>query len=208
MKKANSEWKAGSRMSDTFKIELLNPIGSVSILQGHSGVLENHAHAAAVTTPTAITDAGATSVELQNQKELYERACQSIQSIASKLNQFYDEMFTGHKDEIAKLSVEIARKVLMQKVENGEYEIEPIIKEAIKSSPSQQDLVVHLNPQDIAAHEKAMQENGDQAFTGIKFVADQNIGPAECTLESPKGTIESKINEHLDQIAKTLVNTA
>ena len=60
----------------------------------------------------------------------------------------------------------------------------------------------------MAAYEKAMQENGDKAFAGIKFVSDQNIGPAECTLESPKGTIESKINEHLDQIAKTLVNTA
>jgi len=192
-------------MSDTFAVEGFNPIGSVSILDGNGVASENHAEAA--TNPSAIPETVAMPVESQNQKELYERSRQSLQSIANKLNRFYDEMFTGHKDEIAKLSVEIARKVLMQKLENGEYEIEPIIKEAIKSSPSQQDLVVHLNPEDMAAHEKAMQENNDQALTGIKFVADQNIGPAECTLESPKGTIESKINEHLDQIAKTLVNT-
>ena len=193
-------------MNDTLAVKVISPIGSVSILDGNGVASENHA--AAVTNPSAVSETGAIPVESQNQKELYERARQSLQSIASKLNQFYDEMFTGHKDEIAKLSVEIARKVLMQKVENGEYEIEPIIKEAIKSSPSQQDLVVHLNPEDMAAHEKAMQENSDQAMTGIKFVADQNVGPAECTLESPKGTIESKINEHLDQISKTLVNTA
>jgi flagellar biosynthesis/type III secretory pathway protein FliH len=60
----------------------------------------------------------------------------------------------------------------------------------------------------MAAHEKAIQESSDEPLSGIKFVADQNIGSAECMLESPKGTIESKINEHLDQIAKTLVNTA
>ncbi len=190
-------------MSDTFAVEVINPIGSVTILDGPGSDSENHAAASVNATGTSVTPA-----ESQNQKESYERACQTLLAVAGKLNQFYDEMFTGHKDEIAKLSVEIARKVLMQKVENGEYEIEPIIKEAIKSSPSQQDLVVHLNPQDMAAYEKAMQENGDKAFAGIKFVSDQNIGPAECTLESPKGTIESKINEHLDQIAKTLVNTA
>jgi flagellar assembly protein FliH len=193
-------------MNDTLAVKVISPIGSVSILDGNGVASENNA--AAVANPAVTTEANQMLAESQNQKELYEQARQSLQSIVAKLNQFYDEMFTGHKDEIAKLSVEIARKVLMQKVENSEYEIEPIIKEAIKSSPSQQDLVVHLNPQDMAAHEKAMQENGDQALADIKFVADQNIGPAECTLESPKGTIESKINEHLDQIAKTLVNTA
>lgn len=193
-------------MPGTFTIDLFNTISSVSILEDYSG--PSAGEATAVMDPTAIAETGVMAEELKQQKALYEQACQSIQSIAAKLNQFYDEMFAGHKDEIAKLSVEIARKVLMQKVQDGEYEIEPIIKEAIKSSPTQQDLVVHLNPSDMAAHEKAMQDNGNETFAGIKFVADQNIGPAECMLESPKGIIESKINDHLDQIAKTFKNTA
>ena len=109
-----------------------------------------------------------------------------------------------HKDEIAKLSVEIARKVLMQKVENGDYEIESIVKEALNNAPTRQDLVVRLNPQDLEQLQKAQQEQPGGDLAGIKFVPDPDIGRAECLLESPKGIIESLIDKHLERVSEAL----
>ena len=151
--------------------------------------------------------ANAVQISAQNseaQENTFSQTCQAINGVVTKLNQFYEKVFAEQKEEIAKLSVEIARKVLMQKVEDGDYEIQTIIKEALNSAPTKQDIVVHLNPEDLAECQKAIQNESDGTLADIKFVSDSNIGRAECLLESPKGTVESLINEHLDRISKAL----
>jgi len=144
-----------------------------------------------------------TSGQLQGQKAELSRLCQTVRNAADKLNQFYDSIFAGHKEEIARLSVEIARKILLQKIQDGDYQIEAIIQEALKSAPTRQDMSVHLNPDDFARCQK-IQQDEPGIFTGIKFACDPNIGRAECVIETPKGIVESMINEHLERIAKAL----
>ena len=151
--------------------------------------------------------ANAVQISAQNseaQKNTFSQTCQAINGVVTKLNQFYEKVFAEQKEEIAKLSVEIARKVLMQKVEDGDYEIQTIIKEALSNAPTKQDIVVHLNPEDLTECQKALQNEPDGTLADIKFVSDSNIGRAECLLESPKGIVESLINEHLDRISKAL----
>jgi len=134
----------------------------------------------------------------------FPQAFQAISDVVTKLNQLYDKVFSEQKEEIARLSVEIARKVLMQKVEDGDYKIESIIKEALNNAPTRQDIVVHLNPEDLKECQNALKENPDSVLADVKFVSDTNIGRAECLLESPKGIVESLINEHLERISKAL----
>jgi flagellar biosynthesis/type III secretory pathway protein FliH len=141
--------------------------------------------------------------DLKVQKRMYREACLALESLVSKLNRHYDEIFAGHKEEIARLSVEIARKVLMQKIQDRDYEIESIIKETLKNSPTRDGLIVHLNPEDLTSFQKVQKDN-DTTLDGIKFLADSNIGCAECILESPTGIIKSLIDEHLEQISKAL----
>ncbi len=140
-------------------------------------------------------------------KNEFSQACQAINDVVTKLNQFYDKVFAEQKEEIARLSVEIARKVLIQKVEDGDYKIESIIKEALNNAPTRQDIVVHLNPEDLEECQKVLKEDLNGALTDVKFVSDSKIGRAECLLESPKGILESLINEHLERIGKALVKT-
>lgn len=140
----------------------------------------------------------------QVQNAALSQACRTLNSLINKLNQFCDTIFTEHKEEIAKLAVEIARKILMQKVQDGDYEIESIIKEALKNAPTRQDVVVHLNPEDYALCQKVKQDQPNGELAGIKFISDSNIGRAECLLETPKGIIKSLIDEHLEQIANAL----
>jgi flagellar assembly protein FliH len=142
--------------------------------------------------------------DLEAQKAVFSQACRTLNDVIKKLNQFCDKLHTEHGEEIARLSVEIARKILMQKVENGDYEIEPIIKEALKNTPNSQDVVVHLNPEDIEKCRNAQENEPGSVLTGIKLVPDPNIGRAECLLESPKGIIKSMIDDSLERICKAL----
>jgi len=187
-------------MTQTLTVHLEKPITSAKILDDSAGgKLSGHGRADSAANAEQIL-----TQDSEAQKTAFSQAYQAINVVVTKLNQFYDKLFVEHKEEIAKLSVEIARKILMQKVEDGAYEIESIVKEALNNAPTRQDIVVHLNPEDFAQCQKAQQDEPDSALAGIKFVSDQNIGRAECLLESPKGIIESLINEHLERVGKAL----
>ena len=192
-------------MSRTLTVHLERPITSARILDSYSSNAESSVTDSM--NPAANTERIKLIEDLEVQKSLYSEACRTLQGLVAKLNQIYDEIFTGHKDEIAKLSVEIARKILMQKIQDGDYEIESIVKETLKNAPTRQDLVVHLNPEDLADCQKAQQDDNGGTLAGVKLVADANIGRAECVLESPKGIIRSLIDEHLEQIGKALKKT-
>lgn len=189
-------------MPGTVTVNLAKPITSVRVLDDYHGNVESSVTGAM--NPATDTERARLAEDLRTQKNSYSEACLTLQGVASKLNQFYDEIFAGRKEEIAGLSLEIARKILMQKVEDGDYEIKSIVMEALKSAPGHQDLVVHLNSQDLAACRKIQQDDEGGGLAGVKLVADQDIGRAECVIESPKGIIKSLIEEHLDQIGKAL----
>jgi len=187
-------------MAQTFTVHLEKPIGSAKILDDYAGgKLSGRGRADSAANAEQIL-----TQDSEAQKSAFSQAYQALNAVVAKLNEFYDKVFVEHKEEIAKLSVEIARKILMQKVEDGAYEIESIVKEALNNAPTRQDIVVHLNPEDLAQCQKAQQDEPDGALAGVKFVSDPNIGRAEYLLESPKGIIESLINEHLERVAKAL----
>jgi flagellar biosynthesis/type III secretory pathway protein FliH len=179
-------------MSQSVSIQLEKPIASVRLLD------------VAVEDPST-TPAEAKQAELlQLKKEGLTQACQALRDAVNKVNESQKNMLSDHKEQIAKLSVEIARKILVQRIQEGDYEIESIVKEALKNAPAHQDVVVHLNPEDLTQCKKTLEGDPGSTLEGIKFVADPNIGRAECLLETPKGIIQSFINEHIERISEAL----
>ena len=142
--------------------------------------------------------------DLKTQKAEISYVCQILNDIAEKLNKHYENIFTKHREEIARLSVEISRKILAQKIEDGDYKIETIVKEAMENVPTHQDLEIHLNPNDFKLCQKALQDKQECTLNGMKLISDPGIGQAECMVKSPKGIVQSFIDEHLEQIGEAL----
>jgi len=188
-------------MAGTFAVNLAKPIKSVRILDCHGDIEPS---VSCGMDPAENAEQVKLAEDLKTQNQMYEEVCRTLQGLVARLNQFYEQIFAGQKEEIARFSVEIARKILMRKIQDGDYEIESIVKETLKNAPAHQDIVVHLNPQDLAVCQKAQADKGSGNLAGIKLIADPNIGRAECVLESPKGIIKSLIEENLEQIGKAL----
>lgn len=186
-------------MSHQTTVHLTRPIISVKILEDCPGSVGGEtADFQADTLKISLAD-------LEAQEVMFSQACQTLNDAATKLNEFYDKIIIEHREGVAKLSVEIARKILARKVENGDYEIESIVNEAFKNTPARHDVIVHLNPEDHARCQKALQEDEqNSAFVGIKFVSDPKIRRAECLLETPKGIVKSLIDENLERVHQAL----
>jgi flagellar biosynthesis/type III secretory pathway protein FliH len=166
-------------------------------LNGRGTELISHTHVGS-DTKTSSTQGGET------QKTELLQTCRILNDITDKLNKYYEDILTKHKEEIIDLAIEIAKKILVKKVEKGDYKIETIVKESLKNIPTRHEVNVYLNPQDLEQCQKALENEQDGILTGIKLASDPNIGRAECLVKSPKGTVHSFIGEHLEQIGEAL----
>jgi len=190
-------------MTSESTIHLAGPINTVSIISDYRGqempaVTEPVPGSASSSVPAASTP------DAERLRQQYHRMTRMLQEAVDKLNRLYDDVFAGHHEAIARLSVEIARKVLMRNVRERDYEMESIIREALKTAPENTGLLVRLNPQDLADFQKQAAQD-DMTLSGVELVADASIGRAECVVQSPKGMIKLLIEEHLEQISKALI---
>ncbi len=179
------------------------PIGSVSIADHSGATLGTEASGAQVVAPQHTESPEAS----KGQKQALQQTCQVLQQAADQLSETCRNLFHDHRDQIAQLAVEIARVVLMQKVLEGAYDIEAIVKESLSHAPTREDVSIRVNPADLADCCAAQGRETDKAFVGVQFVADHGVGRAECVLESPRGVIQSMIDEHLHKIGEALKQT-
>lgn len=184
-------------MADMLIVNMGEPLISAQVL-GTVTPQEQHPAAAAADEQANLL------AELESQKATLAGTIQMLQQITGRLSDCCTQMITEHREAIAKLAVEIARKILTQKVRDRDYEIESIVKEVLSKSPTRHDIVIRLNPEDLADLQKLEEQQINGLLTSVKLVGDSNIGRAECVLETPKGHIESLIDEHLEQIAQAL----
>lgn len=199
-------------MSEQFAINISRPIKSARIVDSAPASIEsNYEHKTNPSTsanrsqlPLDISAEHTSMRDIEIQKAELSQTCRALKAVAIKLKQLYDNIFTRHKEEIARLSTEIARRILVQKIEKGDYKIETIVKEAIQNAPTAQNLEVYLNPADLEQCQKALKNEPDCSLTGLELLPDPNIGRAECRVKSPKGIVESFIDVHLERISEAL----
>ncbi|MBN2589571.1 MAG: hypothetical protein JXA96_06900 [Sedimentisphaerales bacterium] len=184
-------------MTGQISINLDNTIGSITILNESIEPVNSD----------TIKDEQVNNLFIQEKEKELSSACNALKMAIAKVNKFYGNIVSRRGEEIAKLSIEIARKILAQKIEAKDYEIESIIKEALKNSPSNHDIVVHLNPEDYIQFQDVMKKDASVLPPGVTFIADPNVGCAECILKTTKGTIISLINDQLEQIENALKKT-
>ncbi len=185
-------------------VNLVKPIDAVRI------VTDDYGSGGAVVTETGNCSVSAeqhvSASVLEAQKQLYQNACQTLAEVAARLDGLYHDLVCSHQEAIARLSVEIARKVLMRNISDGDYDMESILKEALKNVPESPDTVVHLHPQDLANLQK-LQAAEPTPYSQIQMVADAGVGQAECVVENSKGIIKLLIEDRLEQISKALERT-
>lgn len=191
-------------MPNQCTVNIAGMIGSVEMLNNPGSA--GSADAQPSPDTAASPELSANNAELQTQIEHYKNLCQNLQVAVSKLNNSFNKILTGQKEQIAKLSVEIAHKVIIQKINEKDYQIEAIIQNALENTSAKTDIILNLNPIDLADLQQKQNDGSFQMPEGISFVADANIGPAECIIESPKGIIKSLINSHLEEIQNALTS--
>lgn len=181
-------------------VELPHPPTAVRVIPGPAGG-DNRAAG----SPDA-PDNGALQSDqaaLETERAELARARQTLERAAAQVAGLEPKILADAEQHLLDLAIEIARKVLMQEIQAGRYEIDPIVTEALLHVPARQVVVAHLHPDDWARCQRASDGSGDGAGT-VRFVADASVPRAACVLETPQGVVQSVVEDHLERIAEDL----
>jgi flagellar biosynthesis/type III secretory pathway protein FliH len=133
---------------------------------------------------------------------------EALRQAAGKINQYGLNLFATHREKIASLAVQIAARVLAKEIEQGHYEMEKILSQAISEAPVGQIMEIRLNPKDLKTCEQYLKNESITPGQEIKLTADASVGQAECVVHTPEGILESRIEEHLRQIEAAMQTAA
>ena len=128
----------------------------------------------------------------------------ALEAGLEQISSLREEMIREAESQLLDLALDVARKVLMQEIQAGRYEIDPIVKEALQRVPPRQDVVAHLHPEDWRLSQMAQGADSPSAAGSIRFVADPSVSRGECVLETIEGIVVSAVDDHLDTIADAL----
>jgi flagellar assembly protein FliH len=131
------------------------------------------------------------------------QARQALENGLAKLDTLRAELIRQAEQQLVELALDIARTALMQEIQAGRYEIDPIVKAALQQVPPRQTVVAHLHPEDLARCQMAG-ESSEGGGTGIRFVADPSVPRAECVLATSQGSVQFSLSDNLGRIGEAL----
>lgn len=191
-------------MAQSAEIRLPRPLSGVQVAGRAGGT---PAAPVAQKAPAAEAASVAAQKQLEAERTRLATARAALEQAGQQFRQLQEQFIANAEAQIAELALEVARKVLMQEVQAGRYEIDPIVREALSRIPSRTEVVVHLNGDDLARCKLVAQQTETTGAGSIRFIADSKVPPAGCLLQTTQGTVESSVDEHLGQIAEALGGT-
>jgi len=169
-------------------------VTGVRVVAGPVGQAQPAAPRKAAADKSPAVDPEAERRDLASATEALHQACGQVRAA-------HQEFLKHAERQLVDLAIEIAAKVLMQQIGSQQYQIEPIVREALEKLPQDLDIVVRLNPDDLS-------RCGDTVLAGragkVAFEPDPAVPRGGCRVETPQGLIQSDVAERLAELAEAL----
>lgn len=154
--------------------------------------------ASAQTAQAALDDA---RTRLEEERRLLGETRTTLEKAAAAVHALEAKVLAGAETQVVELALEIAGKVLMQELEAGRFQMEPVVREALRHMPARRDIVVRLCPQDAAAWPQGAAPG---AAPGLKVVADPALRRGDCIVETAEATVSATVAERFQAAAEVL----
>jgi len=139
-------------------------------------------------------------------KEEEEKVVQLFISLIEELKKQREEYLKSVEKEMVRLSLEIASKVIQQKIERDEKIILKNLRHALKHLLDKGRIVVRLNPADLEIVSKHSKEfKSAEGLKELILEEDSKVTRGGCLIHSELGHIDAQIETQLEMIGKALL---
>lgn len=133
----------------------------------------------------------------------FERAVEQTAGALQQASERLDEAREKAEAEVSEFAIElalrIAREVLAREIDEGRYDIEKIVRQALSwSGVGRGSCTVHLNPEDVA------RLDGIPFRSGTVLEGDADIACGDVHITTPQGLLVRELDECLESIRNSL----
>ncbi len=118
-----------------------------------------------------------------------------------------EQVLRASEEDLLKLSVMIARKVIHQEISIDRLILAKVVAAAVSNASDRDELVIRLNPEDhrlVSAH-KHLYLNGCNDERLVELRADDVIAPGGCIVDTVMGEIDARTDSQVDEILRRLL---
>jgi len=143
---------------------------------------------------------------LEEGKELTERGLQhvfaSLRSAVENLHGLREKVLRESEDELLKLVILIAGKVIKREVTHDNRILPGIVKSATAGISARDEIIIHLHPDDYSM----VTDNNEDYFRKelltdkMRLKADPEVSPGSCRVDTEMGIIDASFDSQLDEI--------
>ena len=139
-------------------------------------------------------------------REEQEMVIQLFLNLIEELKKQREEYLKSVEKEMVRLSLEIASKVIQQKIEQDEKVILKNLKHALKHLLDKGRIIIRLNPADLEIVSKHSKEiKSAEGLKELILEEDSKITRGGCLIHSELGHIDAQIETQLEMIGKALL---
>lgn len=138
--------------------------------------------------------------------EEQEKVVQLFLSLIEELNKQREEYLKSVEKEMVGLSLEIASKVIQQKIKQDEKVILKNLKHSLKHLLDKGRIIIRLNPADLEIVSKHSKEiKSAEGLKELILEEDSKVSRGGCLIYSELGHIDARIETQLELIGKALI---
>ena len=139
-------------------------------------------------------------------REEQEMVIQLFLNLIEELKKQREEYLKSVEKDMVRLSLEIASKVIQQKIEQDEKVILKNLKHALKHLLDKGRIIIRLNPADLEIVSKHSKEiKSAEGLKELILEEDSKVTRGGCLIYSELGHIDAQIETQLEMIGKALL---
>lgn len=148
---------------------------------------------------------------LQEGKNLAERGLvnvfRSLRSATEDVLALREKVLKDAEDDLLQLVVMIARKVILREITEDRSILVEVVRSATASLSDREEIIVHLNPDDLALVESGRDESLKRELSGpnMRLKADATVPTGNCQIDTEMGTIDARVEAQLEEIYRRML---
>lgn len=131
----------------------------------------------------------------------------ALRDAVEELSSLREQVIRESEEDLLKLAVMIARKVIHQEIAIDRLILAKIVAAAVSGASERDEVVIRLNPEDyrlVSAH-KHLYLGGCADERLVEIKADDAIAPGGCIVDTATGEIDARPDAQIDEIFRRLL---
>jgi flagellar assembly protein FliH len=132
-------------------------------------------------------------------------AIASLNEALDQLENIRKEIYREIEEEVARLALSIARKVVCHEVKTSRETVACVAREALSQVDNPAKIIIKLNPDDLQFIDETRSQLSRflRNVDHIRFEADESMQSGGCLIETERGDIDARIEKQLQALEES-----